>query len=803
MKHRILDRAVARRIGVAASLGWLLAAGVAAAQTGTADSSSGKSADVLQQIVVTAERRRERLMDVPMSVTAFGRQALERQQLHNIDDLTRVAPGVTFLRNGNSVAGNYNDEGSDISIRGIDSTAGASTTGIYIDDTPIQTRHLNFGTVNPFPSLFDLERVEVLKGPQGTLFGAGSEGGTIRFITPEPGLHRYSGFARADVGQIDGGGQSYEAGAAFGGPIIDGRLGFRVSASFRRDGGWVDRVAYTPPPSTLVNCTPCFGAGLATVYSGVPTINRVTEANANWQDTDTFRAALKWQPTDDFSLSPSFYVQTLHINDTGVYWLNLSNPSRNVYNDGNLQRNPSTDPWYIGAIKAEWTLPGVQLTSNTSYFSRAQHSVSDYSQWAPTIFLYNQYTSPTDTSSAYFTDRQDNFTQEFRASSANSASRLQWTAGLYYAHVHENSTEHVYSADIGGATPANAYLQPLFGMIDKQLALFGEMSYKIVPTVKATVGLRYSRLNYSGAINESGVLVLNSNIVSSNSGSDNPVTPRFVLAYQPTADSLYYVSAAKGFRPGGINASLPANCTSGLPEQPPTFASDSLWQYELGSKNTLFNNRVQVSAAVYYLKWNNIQQFVYLTCGLGFDYNLGSVTGKGGDFAISWRLSDNVTAALTGAYTDSAYSTNVSLGGVYPLVTAGDHLPSSPWNVTANVAYVWPELPHRPYLRVDYQYSTAQHSLVPYQDPSNAPNDDPTQPGLPTVSVLNLRSGLHFGALDVSLWVQNLLNFHTPIFVSRDLATTPLNGFPPNFDTNYFARGYAPRTYGVTTTYRF
>ncbi len=164
MKHRILDRTVARRIGVAASLVCLLAAGVAAAQTGNADSSSGKSADVLQQIVVTAERRSERLMDVPMSVTAFGRQALERQQLHNIDDLTRVAPGVTFLRNGNSVAGNYND------------------------DTPIQTRHLNFGTVNPFPSLFDLERVEVLKGPQGTLFGAGSEGGTIRFITPEPGL---------------------------------------------------------------------------------------------------------------------------------------------------------------------------------------------------------------------------------------------------------------------------------------------------------------------------------------------------------------------------------------------------------------------------------------------------------------------------------------------------------------------------------------------------------------------------------------------------------------------------------------
>ena len=188
------------------------------------------------------------------------------------------------MRNGMSSSGNYNDEDSDISIRGIDSTAGTATTGIYVDDTPIQTRHLKFGTVNPYPALFDLDRVEVLRGPQGTLFGAGSEGGTIRFITPEPSLTTYSGYARAEFGQIDGGGQSYEAGAAFGGPIIDGVLGFRVSASFREDGGWVDRVNYNAPPSTVDP------AGFATLYSGNPAVTGTTEKNANWRDTQTFRA---------------------------------------------------------------------------------------------------------------------------------------------------------------------------------------------------------------------------------------------------------------------------------------------------------------------------------------------------------------------------------------------------------------------------------------------------------------------------------------------------------------------------------
>ncbi len=177
------------------------AAGWASADQAPQGTAPAATAGSLEEVVVTAQRRSERIMDVPMSIQAFTQESLDQQGLRSIDDITRVAPGVTFLRNGFSASGNYNDEDSDISIRGIDSTAGAATTGIYVDDTPIQTRHLNFGTVNPYPALFDLDRVEVLKGPQGTLFGAGSEGGTIRFITPEASLTTYSGYARAEYRQ--------------------------------------------------------------------------------------------------------------------------------------------------------------------------------------------------------------------------------------------------------------------------------------------------------------------------------------------------------------------------------------------------------------------------------------------------------------------------------------------------------------------------------------------------------------------------------------------------------------------------
>jgi len=764
----------------------------------------------LGEVVVTAQRRSERLMDVPMSIQAFSQQNLDQQGVRSVDDLTRVAPGVTFLRNGMSSSGNYNDEDSDISIRGIDSSAGAATTGIYIDDTPIQTRHLNFGTVNPYPALFDLDRIEVLKGPQGTLFGAGSEGGTVRFITPEPSLTTYSGYARAEYGKIDGGGSNYEAGAAFGGPLIDGVLGFRISASFREDGGWVNRVDYTRPPSTI-------DPSGSTIYSGNPVVTDTTEKNANWHDTQTFRAALKWQPVDGLSIDPSIYVQTLHINDTAAYWLNISNPSDNVYNNGNAQRDPSTDPWYLGSIKVTWNQPWATITSNTSYFSRQQHSVSDYSQWFDTVFFLTEYPPVGQVNTSYFTDHQNNFNEEIRLSSVDSNSRLQWTAGLFYTHTNEDSTEYVVSdgACAGGICPTNVpglpagevtYIQPRFSMLDKQAAIFGEATWKFTDVLKFTAGLRYSDLQYFGVVQEQEQGLFGTlNVNTPSSGSSRPVTPRFVLNYQPNTDTLVYASAAKGFRPGGINTTLPDSCFKGTGVSPEAaaapFSSDSLWQYEIGTKDSLFDHRMTVKAAIYYIKWKNIQQFIYLACGLGIDYNTGEVTGKGGDLEIQWRALDALTLGITASYTDSSFDDNVVLGTSDTVVTAGDHLQASPWNLDLNAEYVWTANDVKPYLRLDYQFATPQRSLIPYTDSANGANSDSTLPGLPEIRVLNLRAGVRLSGVDVSLFANNALNYHTPIFVSRDF-NAPAYGLP-NLDTNYFGRGYAPRTVGVTATYKF
>jgi iron complex outermembrane recepter protein len=746
----------------------------------------------LEEILVTAQRQQEKLVDVPMSVSAFGKDLMDREGIRSIDDLSRVTPGVTFVRNGMSATtGNYNDENADISIRGIDSSAGASTTGIYIDDTPIQTRHLQFGTLNPYPALFDLERVEVLRGPQGTLFGVGSEGGTIRFITPEPDLAIPSVYVRTEIGQIESGGQNYEAGVALGTPVIDDVLGLRMSASYREDGGWVDRVNYIRP----------------TTETGAPVYNGKTETNANWHDTQTFRLAFKWAPTSNLSVSPSIYAQTLHINDTGAYWTLLSNQSDNTYYNANAQRDPSTDPWYLGAIKVDWNMPFAHLVSNTSYFSRSQHSVSDYTQWINTVFFGTQFPPPADDASAYFQDRQNNFTQEIRISSIHPEARFTWNGGIFYSRAHENTTETVldpsFAPLIGAAPPYPAggltYTQPVFSVIDKQIAAFGELTAELAHRLKVTAGVRVAKLDYTGVAQESGLLLGGLVVNGANSGSDKPITPRFVLSYESDLGDLYYVSAAKGSRPGGINTELPTICTADLPTQiPTTFKSDSLWQYELGSKTSFLDHRLQINASIYYYKWKNIQQNVFLSCGLEFVPNLGDVVGKGGDVAIQLKPTSNSLLELTAAYTDAAYTGTVALAGIgesINLVTNGDHLPSAPWNITASGEYLFSGETRKPYIRFDYQLTTSQHSLIPYQDASNAPNDDPSLPGLPATRVLALRGGLRFSGLDVSLFVQNALDFRAPVYVSRDS--------PLAFDTNYFARGFAPRTLGLTATYRY
>ncbi len=820
-------------IAVAGQLAW---PALSMAAAGDADTSSG----ALEEVVVTATRRSERLQDVPISVTAFSQEKLDAQGLRSIDDLSRLSPGVMFQRNGNGSSANYNDENSDISIRGIDSQAGTSTTGIYVDDTPVQSRHIGFGAVNVFPALFDLDRVEVLRGPQGTLFGAGAEGGVVRFITPQPDLNRDSGYVRSELASTKGGATSYEMGAAMGGPIIDDVLGFRISASYRRDGGWVDRASYTLTPPT----------DPAAFSLQTPALARVTEPDANWQETVTFRAALKWAVNDALTISPSFYYQQLHLNDTASYWVGLSNPHSDTFYNGNQLTNPSSDPFGLAAIKVDWNLGFAQLTSNTSYFQRSQHSTSDYSQYLRATYslfglLPSIFPASGDAGYATFQDNQRNFYQEFRLASTDTAARFVWNTGVFYSHLNENIPENIYDqtlqpeilnysgVDICAAplTCPNGeiFYGPVDRVVDKQIALFGEATFKFTDTLKATVGLRVSKVDFTGTTYAGGPFLGSPNSGTEASASEKPVTPKAVLSWQPDRDNLYYVSASKGYRVGGVNVGVGTICgadltTLGLPigsdglrHVPTGFASDSLWSYEIGGKNTFLDHRLQIDSSLFLINWKNIQQNVYLpSCGEQFTANLGQVQSRGGDIDVQFKPVDSLLVGLTVAYTDARF-TKSSCAGVLqydpaaglctgviggaassapPVVSEGNRLVGAPWTIMAALEETFSDWRGRkPYVRLDYQFTNAQNALLPGQDSRNALFDT-TIPGLPQTKNLQLRAGFRWSGYDVSFFAQNVLDQQPVLFKSRDIAYDPT-------DNLYFARGVRPRTVGVTATYRY
>jgi outer membrane receptor protein involved in Fe transport len=271
-------------------------------------------AGALEEIVVTATRREESISKVPISITALTQDALDQKGIRDFSDMVRFTPGVSIDQTGTNA----------ISIRGISSSGGAGTTGIYIDDTPIQMRALGFNPDDTLPKTFDLDRVEVLRGPQGTLFGAGSEGGTVRYIMTQPSVTQSSTYARTEASYTPDGQPSFEGGIAHGGPIVDGVLGFRASFWYRYDGGWIDRIDAS---------------------TGQP-----VDKNSNHANTDAARLALLYQPTDNVKITPSLMYQYKRQHDLSTYWPTYSNPGNGQFNNATPERIPVPDEYYLPAI---------------------------------------------------------------------------------------------------------------------------------------------------------------------------------------------------------------------------------------------------------------------------------------------------------------------------------------------------------------------------------------------------------------------------------------------------------------------
>jgi outer membrane receptor protein involved in Fe transport len=801
-----------------------------------ADADETEQPGQMQEVTVTANRREESLSKVPISVSAYTQDTMDLKGIKDINDIARYTPGVqTDASQTNQIA-----------IRGIASTGGSGTTGIYIDDVPIQVRDLGFNADDALVKIFDLDRVEVLRGPQGTLFGAGSEGGTVRYITTQPSLTKSSVYAKAETSYTQGGAMSYETGIAAGTPIIDGTLGIRASAWYRRDGGWIDRI----DPTTL----------------------SIVDPNANHDDTTVLRVAALWQPNDTIKITPSILYQHRARNDVTIYWPEYSNPSQNLFVSANPTARQEPDKFYIPSVNVEADLGSARLISTTAYFHRDE--ISGYDGTLYNLGYYQTLAEDTPyfplldgsgvhlppgltdyRSPATVTNEQRNFSQELRLQSTDPNARVLWTVGAFYSldrefsleEIHDPMVDQLFNVLVGEpiatyfGTPLNpdgssylpmgdSYFNELTSH-DRQIAGFGEATIALLDTLKLTVGARVSKTTFSieslsGGPQNSGPRP------GAAENSQTPVTPKAGLQWQVDPNDMVYFTYAKGFRMGGGNPSIPYDptyqnptigCTQdflnfGIKQAPATYKSDSVQSFEIGAKDNI-NNRVRLASSVYYIKWNNIQgNVVPPICQIQWTDNLGNAVSKGFDIQANIQATSALAVDATFGYTDARYTENAYPSGAVingpnaplPLVASGDAIggPNGigtgysipPYSATLGVEYKFGVLDHEAFIRMDYEYEAGDKWIHAALDPRTS-QYDPT--GIPTSreSFASLRTGTNFGEWLVSFFVDNLTDSHT---------ITNYNHQTNAYDDNgallaspaYRYITYRPRTFGITATYR-
>jgi iron complex outermembrane recepter protein len=806
----------------------LLAAGASQAQEQAPAAETG-AAGGLQEVVVTATRREESLSKVPISVMALTEEALDSRGIKDFSEIARFTPGVNFDTSGTNT----------ISIRGISGTGGAGTTGIYIDDTPIQMRALAFNPDEALPKSFDIDRVEVLRGPQGTLFGAGSEGGTVRYITTQPSLSRSSVYARAEIATTDNGAPSYEGGFAVGGPLVDNTLGARITLWYRRDGGWIDDIN----PVTLAP----------------------VQSDANYVDTYLARLAFLWAPSDKWSFTPSIYYQDQKRHDINNFWPLYSHPDDGKFVNADPTQRHVPDKFYLASLKIQADLGAAQFISNTSYYHRKNQDGYEgtlYNLGFYQIYAYppaippppypdavpgpasyplidgngihlppgaTNYTSPSTVDNG-----QINITQEFRLQSSDPNARLVWTTGLFLSENRQSYLEQIHDpmlSELQNALIGDPNVVDIFGVgysadfpedsyflqthaKDEQYAVFGEATYAVTEQLKLTAGARFSKNKYSFDTYTGGPQLFGPSARGSGSNSENSFTPKASIQYQADPNNMFYFTYAKGFRPGGANNPLPyAACQDdfiafGIANAPTTYNSDTVNSYEIGAKNN-FNNRIRIASSLYYIKWDNIQQVVVPPiCQISFISNLGRAVSKGVDLELDASLTDSLTLSLAAGYNSSRYTQDSKLSGTEPtpIVANGDAIvgqtsesgygqANAPVTVAAGLEYRFNAFAHESFVRVDYTYEGRAKWPTAAQDPGTL-QYDPNNYVLPGTTFTSLRAGMQFGQVSLAAFCDNLTNTH---------ALTAYNWtIDPGDGNSRLQRQYTfrPRTIGITAIYR-
>jgi outer membrane receptor protein involved in Fe transport len=770
-----VQNAVARpRLG--RKIGWLVTSALAAltatphAAWAAAPPAAGSSVPTsVSEVVVTAEKRESTVQKTPLSITAVAGEDLQARGLTSAQDIVRAVPGIAVSSAGPGQA--------QYEIRGLSADGGESpTVGFYLDETPITPPALaSSGKSEVDPDLYDLARAEVLRGPQGTLYGAGSLGGTVKLVTNPPDFSGFYGSAQTALSGTDGGGLNYLAKGMVNIPLVEDKAALRVVGDYSHDSGWISRIVEPDFPQ------PNADGSRGDVLSS-PT--QIVHRGENDEDLVGVRAALLLKPTDRLTLTPTIFVQR-----TRQGGMNASDapPGGMAHYQPFDVAEPYSDRFIVYALTANYAFDDVSVTSATSYWKRHTTQLQDCSEQVAGLF--GLATSDFGPCQAYELDYTRQFSQELRLASTGSG-RFQWIVGAFYSDFFagfQMSTDTPdLATDAGGAFGTSNLFSTHGDNTIKQKAVFVHASYDLGRGFKIEGGARYYayRSAFFGAA--TGFVFGPDGIIHQGAASASGVSPMVNLSWSRDRNLLLYASAAKGFREGAANIIVPTDnsplglmCSDslkqvGLTSAPASFNPDTVWSYEAGEKARLFDGRVTFDSDAFYIVWSKIQQPVGLSCGESFIANGPTATVKGAEAEIQAQLTPNLSLSQSVGYAYAAFNQDYAPAAV----VKGQVLYDAPrWTLSTNLRY---RRPLGPFDLVAQAQNSFQSSSLDVTYQVNR---------LPSRDLTNVRVGVATKAWSAYAFVNNIFNVHA-VMDEQGMITV----MGPNFNREVISQ---PLTAGV------
>jgi iron complex outermembrane receptor protein len=813
------------RSRVAHVIAMALALGAALVPSAYADSTS-VSEDQIPEVIVTATKRVSTVQDTSASITAVSQQDITDRGIVDFNSLAQSVPGISMRTSGPGQ--------TEFEMRGLNSAGGnTSQVGFYLDETPLSSpASAQLGKEEIDPTLYDLNRVEVLRGPQGTLYGSSSMGGTVKLVPNPPQLGTFAASGENVISDTGSGGSiNHQINGMVNLPFGD-TVALRIVGTDNSDSGWISRNviqdgAVAVDAGTFPNVT-----RPANFYTA-PLQEQINGANST--TIDSVRMSVLWKPTDNLSITPMLMWQltqqaapdAVDVNGNPTH---PTVPAVNAHWEIYDSAEPQRDRFTLGSLKIEYQFDSFSLTSATADWNRNTLVSQDSTEENAAAIGIPVYDAPggigpsgpaPNGPSVTEKDFTRQFSEELRATSTGTG-RFQWILGYFYQDLYSEWDEWAIAPQ---ATPIlggpNLYVdfQPQTIIQNSE---FGEASWQFTPDLKGTVGLRHYHYTLNQTNEEYGVFTVfadEGNTVPYNTAASNSASgtdPKFDLSYNIDKDVMVYVTAAKGFRLGGVNQPIPvaavgnsntvlvANecalqakilnqaCNANvLLQAPATFSSDSVWNYEIGEKSSFLDRRLIANVSAYYERWINPQLATNLA-GFGITANGGNARVVGFEAEFQALLSRMWDVGVNLGYTDSKFTESSAITG-FP---SGYAVPDIP-KVTASATLRWKqpltsEIALNGTLEGDY---VGTRTDQPYGETITLENINQFLVHLPAYGLVNLRFGAVGSAWSAFLFVDNLANKETL------LDPQPQIDLQMNAYVRYLVN--RPRTTGLDVSYKF